>query len=170
MFRTSLLLPIFLLGTSTLALADDPQVYKWTDAQGTVHYSDQPPAKPAPDLTAAAMPSFPPVDEARAARRQAALLAEVTALQRINQVQLDQQIQAADLARQRAESEAASEAQQAAQDQPTPAEPIYINSDFVPHVYRANLYLAAGHRVHEHRTPPSQPLPVKPAIPVLVKP
>lgn len=170
MFRASRLLPIILLGVSAQAMADDPQVYRWTDAQGTVHYSDQPPAKPAPDLTAAAMPTFPPVDEAKAAQRQAALLAEIAALQQLTQARLDQQDQAADLARQRAELEAASQAQQAAQDEPAPAEPIYITSDFTPRAYRANLYLHLGHRVREHQAPSSRPLPVKPAVPVLPKP
>src|ERR1700756_4638301 len=142
------LLPLLALGVSAIAVADDPQLYRWTDAQGTVHYSDQPPAQPAPDLTASDIPSFPPADPVKLAQRQADLLAQVAALQQLTQAQLAQQAQATALAQQRAEF-AALQAEQAAQAQAVetaPAEPIYVSSAFVPRVYRANLYLP-GHRV-----------------------
>lgn len=165
MLRLSRILPLLALGVSALAMADAPQLYKWTDAAGTVHYSDHPPAQAVADLTASAMPTFPPVDASELAQRQAALLAQVSALQQLTQVQLDQQAQAAALARQQAELQAASQAQQAAQDQPAPAQPVYVSSDYVPRVYRANLYLPASHRQHHHHGPPPRPLPS-----LLVKP
>lgn len=163
----SRLLPLLALGVSAMAMADDPQLYRWTDAQGTVHYSDQPPSTPAADLVTSAIPSFPPVDPAKLAQQQAALIAQVTALQQLLQAQLAQQAQAADLARQRAELEAASQAQQAAQDQPTPAEPIFITSGFVPRVYRANLYLPHQHDSHRERPIPASD---RPAISMFQKP
>ncbi|HEY3644583.1 MAG TPA: DUF4124 domain-containing protein [Gammaproteobacteria bacterium] len=161
MYRLSRLLPLFALGVSALAMADDPQLFRWTDAQGTVHYSDQPPAKAVPDLTAAAMPSFPPVDAAKLAQRQAALLAEADALQQLAEAQTAQQAQAAALAREQAELQAEAQAQQAAQDAPTP-EPIYISSDFVPKVYRRNLYRPASHRIGPPHAPSPHPLPAIP--------
>src|SRR5690348_18022692 len=78
LLASSLLLPV-------AALADDPQLYRWTDPQGTVHYSDQPPAQPASDLVVSDIPSFPPVDPVKLAQEQAALLAEVAALQQLDQ-------------------------------------------------------------------------------------
>ena len=146
MLRLSRLLPLLVLGVSAVAMADDPQLYKWTDAQGTVHYSDQPPAQPAPDLTASDIPSFPPADPAKLAQQQADLLAQIAALQQLTQAQLAQQAQATALAQQRAEF-AALQAEQAAQAQAAeaaPPEPIYVSSAFVPRAYRENLYM--GHR------------------------
>jgi hypothetical protein len=165
MFHLSRILPLAALGISAMAMADDPQLYRWTDAKGTVHYSDQPPSQSAPDLTTAAMPSFPAVDPVKLAQRQAALMAQVAALQQLTQAQLSQQAQAAALAQQQAELQAA-QAQQAAQEQPAPAQPIYISSDFVPRVYRANLYVS---RRFQH---PHVPRPVqdRPPVSLVVKP
>jgi len=159
MLRLTRLLPLLALGISALAMADEPQLYRWTDAQGTVHYSDQPPAQPASDLTASDIPSFPPVDPVKLAQQQADLLAQVAALQQLTQAQLAQQAQAAALAQQRAEL-AALQAGQAVQGQAAEAasaEPIYVSSAFVPRVYRANLYLPASHRMsapHPRVAPP----------------
>ncbi|WP_413625840.1 DUF4124 domain-containing protein [Luteibacter sp. Lutesp34] len=45
MMKTSLVpcLAVFLLATTGAAGAQSVNVYKWTDASGTVHYTDQPP-------------------------------------------------------------------------------------------------------------------------------
>ena len=154
----SRLLPLLALGLSAAAMADDPQLYKWTDTQGTVHYSDQPPAQPAPDLTTSDIPTFPAVDPVKLAQEQAALLAQVAALQQLTQAQMAQQAQALALAREQVELAAA-------QDQPAPAEPIYISSAFVPRIYRTNLY--TSHRPpapHLPSGPPHyyRPKPLKP--------
>jgi hypothetical protein len=152
MFRPSLFL--LALAFSAAAMADDPQLYKWTDANGTIHYSDQAPARIAPDMTVAAMPVFPPVDPVKLAQQQAELLAQVAALQQLTEAQMAQQAQAAAVAQQQADLQAA---QQAAQDQPSPVEPIYVSPAFVPRAYRANLYVPASHQLpapHPRMTPP----------------
>lgn len=155
MLRLAYLLPLLVFTLPAAAFAADPQMYKWTDSHGTVHYSDQPPTQPAPDLVASDMPTFPPVDQAKVAQQQAELLAQVVALQQLTQAQMAQQAQAAAIAQQQAESLAAdAAAQQAAQAQPSSAEPIYISSAFVPRAYRANLYLPASHRMN-----PRAPVP-----------
>lgn len=163
--KLSCLLPLLALGISAMAMADDPQLYKWTDTQGTVHYSDQPPSLPAADLVTSALPSFPPEDPAKPAQRQAALIAQVAALQQLVQARQAAQDQerAAALARQQAEEQAALQAQQATQDQSL-AQPIYMSSVFVPRVYRTNLYLPVGHRTHPDPTPAQRLLPGKPLV------
>lgn len=133
-----------LLVISPAAFADDPQLYRWTDAQGVVHYSDQPPAETAPDLKTSDMPAFPVVDQAKLDQEQAALLAEAAALQQLAQAQA---------AAQAAARLAAAELAARQTPPPVPAtddshssSPIYVSSAFVPRIYRANLYLPAGHR------------------------
>lgn len=167
MLRTRRLAPLLAFGMllPALALADAPQMYKWTDAQGTVHFSDQPPAQPAPDLTASDMPSFPAADPVKLAQQQAALLAEVAALQQLTQAQLAQQAQAAALAREQAEL-AAVQARQSAYYQPQPAEPLYVSSTFVPRVYRVNLYRQSG-RPRDPHAPAPKPLTNRPPLSLL---
>jgi hypothetical protein len=158
--RPTLIL-LALLALAPAAFADGTQLYKWTDAQGVVHYSDKPPAQPAADLSTTAMPSFPVQDPAVLAAKQAALDAQAQTAQKLLQIQLDQQAEARRHAEVQAELAAA-------EQQPDPgmaAEPIYVDSRFVPRAYRKNLYVQ--HRSGSH---PSHPQPVQPAHTILPKP
>ena len=126
-----------------LALADNAQVYKWTDAAGVVHYSDKPPAGSVADLQTLDMPAFPPQDPSQIAAQQAALVSEAAALQQL-QTQAAQQQQAVELARQQAQLAAAiaafQQVQAQAQPEPETVPLIYSSSAFVPAAYRVNLY------------------------------
>lgn len=155
-----------LLASATAAYADGTQVYKWTDAQGVVHYSDKAPKEIAPDLATLQM-DFPAPDPAKLAAAQAALQAEKTALQQDAALQATLEQQRLELAREQAELAAA---QQPAQDEPaTVVEPIYVQSASVPRVYRRNLYVPHPSfnkmAMQTHTNPPSRP-----PIPVLQKP
>lgn len=161
----SLLAFLFLASLAQAALADGATLYKWTDAQGVIHYSDQPPVQPAADLQSTDMPSFPVQDPAQIAAHQAQLVAQAQAAQKLLQAQLEQQAELAALAAQQAALEAELADQQQAASQSVP-EPIYVNSAFVPRAYRANLYVP--HFYHDsHRT---DTVPSRPAIAVLHKP
>jgi hypothetical protein len=145
-------------------MADTPQLYKWTDAQGVVHYSDQPPKQPAADLQTSDLPAFPAVDQGKVDEEQAALLAQALALQQLAQAQ------ALALAAARAAAGGSAEVQPAAvlsDDSYSPA-PIYMDSAFVPRAYRANLYVS--HRVPHVSPLPVRPHPSRPAIPLLQRP
>ena len=56
---------------SAAAVADGAQIYKWTDSQGVVHYSDKAPASPQSSLQVMALPESPPVDPQAEAADQA---------------------------------------------------------------------------------------------------
>ena len=154
-----------LLALSPAAFADNPQLFKWTDAQGVIHYSDQPPAQPAPDLKTSDMPVFPAVDQAKLDKEQAALLAEAAALQQLTltqaKAQADAQLAAAELAAQVPLAAPAT-------DGPSSPAPIYVASAFVPRSYRANLYLPR--RTSGHAVSRMHPSFGHPAISVLSKP
>ena len=162
----SMFLLLGLLALTPAAFADT-QVYKWTDADGVVHYSDKPPVQAAADLQSMDMPSFPAPDLAEIAAHQAQLDAAAQTAQKLLQAQLDQEAQAKALAMQQAALDAE---RAAAQQQPTDSgptvEPIYVNSAFVSRAYRANLY------IHHHtRSSNSQSSSMnRPPIPVLQKP
>ena len=171
------LISIFLLAGLFAAsvLADAPSVYKWTDTQGVVHYSDKPPKEAAPDLQTLDLPAFPAQDTAKIAADQAALAASTAALQQqmLTQAALDQQ--AAQLAQQRVELQATEAALQQdtagvdADEQPAATYPIYVHSRFVPRAYRRNLY--GAHRPMMHK-PVSADRPVqdRPAIAMTTRP
>jgi hypothetical protein len=141
-------------------------MYKWTDTNGVIHYSDKPPTEAAVDLQTMDVPSFPASDPAKLAADQAALLAQTQAVQQLLQAQTAQQAQAKALAQQQARLDAEIAALQQPQSQPE-LQPIYITSAFVPRAYRANLYLP-----HRMPTAPhsARPLPDRPAISLLHKP
>jgi|GEM_PF-6139107 len=151
---------------SPALLADNPQLYTWTDAQGVVHYSDQPPTQPAADLKTSDLPEFPAVDQAKLDKEQAALLAQAAALQQLAQAQ------AQALAAERLAAAQSAAAQQPAvvpaADDSYPPAPIYVSSAFVPRAYRANLYLP--HRQSGHTVPKTRPLTSRPAISLLSRP
>lgn len=54
-----------------VAAADGMQIYKWTDRQGVVHYSDKAPANPQTTLQIMALPELPPADPKAEAADQA---------------------------------------------------------------------------------------------------
>src|SRR5579859_6997982 len=87
-----------LLVLSSAAFGDDPQMYKWTDVDGVVHYSDKPPVEAVTDLQTLDIPSFPAQDPAKIAAEQAELVAQIQAVQQLLQTQAAQQAQAAALA------------------------------------------------------------------------
>lgn len=151
---------------SPALLADNPQLYTWTDTQGIVHYSDQPPVQPVAGLKTSDLPEFPAVDQAKLDREQAALLAEAAALQRLAEAQA----QALAEARLAAAQSAAAQQQPvvpASDDSSSPA-PIYVSSAFVPRAYRANLYLP--HRHPDHAAAKTRLTPDRPAISLLSRP
>jgi len=150
-----------LLALAPAAFADGTQLYKWTDTQGVIHYSDKPPAQPVTDLSSTDMPSFPAQDPAALAARQAALDAQAQTAQKLLQTQLDQQAQAA------AERRAQVQAELDAVQQPAAA-PIYMDSAYVPLAYRTNLYVPR--RPGFAKSHSSRPQPVQPAHTILPKP
>jgi hypothetical protein len=155
-----------LLALAPAAFADDPQMYKWTDAQGTVHYSDQPPKEAVADLTSSDIPVFPAVDQVKLDKEQAALLAQAAALQQLAQAQAAAQADARAAAAQLAALQAPSVVP-AAEESYSPA-PIYVASAFVPRSYRRNLYVP--YRPAAHSVASQRPLPSRPAISILQKP
>ena len=154
-----------------LAIAGNPQMYKWTDDQGVVHYSDQPPKQTVADMQTLDIPQFPPVDPVQLAKEQAALTAQLVALRELLQTQSAQQQQAAALAEKEAQLQAALAAlqQDASDDQRERPALIYTTSAFIPNAFRSNLFAF-------HRSPPSsrptlqQRLPATPVLPMPVKP
>jgi len=143
--------------------ADGQTVYKWTDSDGTVHYSDKPPAAQPADLSTLDLPALPPQDPAKIAADQAAQAASTADTLKLLQAQLALQQQQLSLQLQQAQLQAAAT--------PPPAEsdtadmdsadevlpvvyPIYERSAFVPHAYRQNLYL------HHRREHPDRGTPV----------
>ena len=151
---------------SPALLADNPQLYTWTDAQGVVHYSDQPPTLPAADLKTSDLPEFPAVDQAKLDKEQAALFAQAAALQQLAEVQA----RALAETRLAAAQSAAAEQQPVAPavDDPSSPAPIYVSSAFFPRAYRANLYLP--HRRPDHPASKTRSSPTRPAISLLSRP
>lgn len=148
-----------------LALADNAQVFKWTDMSGVVHYSDEPPAEAA-EAELLDLPALPPQDPVKLAQAQAALLAAVATLQKNAEVQALQE-QAAKLAEQQAQLQAALAALAEAQSQPVP-EPVpavYTVSAFMPRVFHPRW-----HEHHSHDKPDPRRLPDRPAKPLLKQP
>lgn len=173
MDKQSVSLWIFLFAAvfSAAAIADGQSVYKWTDAQGVVHYSDKPP-KDAADIQTLDLPAFPAQDPAKIAADQAALAASTAALQQqmLNTAALQQQQLAL------AQEQAALDAQQPSVDTdaaddvyPAPAYPIYARSRFIPRAYRRNLY--AAHRPMVQRpVSVARPVAARPAMAMTTKP
>ncbi|MGE5624841.1 MAG: DUF4124 domain-containing protein [Bacillota bacterium] len=151
-----------------LALADATQLYKWTDADGVLHLSDQPPPQSVADVQVQDIPQFPPVDPEKLAQQQAALTAQLAALQQLLNAQAAQQAQAAALAAQKAELEAELAALQQQQSQPSVVVPlIYSTPAFISRAFHSNLY------VFHHRPKPLPPMQMrigKPGDPVQFKP
>lgn len=143
------------------AFADGQSIYKWTDSDGTVHYSDKPPQTQPADLTTLDLPALPPQDPAKVAADQAAEVASTAATLKLLQAQLALQQQQQSLQLQQAELQAATTpapAEDGAADMDSvdavlPVYPIYARSAFVPRAYRRNLYLP-------HRAGPKPGTPV----------
>lgn len=156
-----LVLLTLLCGTASMAVAfaDGQSIYKWTDSDGTVHYSDKPPETAPVDLTTLDLPALPPQDPAKVAADQAAEVASTAATLKLLQAQLALQQQQLNLQLQQAQLQAvttpvpaeAGTADMDSADAVLPVYPIYVRSAFVPHVYRRNLYLP-------HRASPGTPV------------
>ena len=56
---------------SMAAFADGQQIYKWTDSQGVVHYSDKAPVKPVHSVQQITLPALPAPDPQSEAQNQA---------------------------------------------------------------------------------------------------
>ncbi len=56
---------------SMAAFADGQQIYKWTDSQGVVHYSDKAPVKPVHSMQQITLPALPAPDPQSEAQNQA---------------------------------------------------------------------------------------------------
>lgn len=102
-YVTPLLLCLAAL-VSAGAWADGIKVYKWTDAQGLLHYSDKPPLDAAADLQTLQF-DLPPVDTAALAASEAQM-AQLSAALRQQQAEDDLARQRQELAAQQAELEA----------------------------------------------------------------
>ena len=136
-----------------LAAAENPQMYKWTDADGVLHYSDQPPKQPAADLQTLDIPQFPAVDPAQLAARQAEQSAELKSLRELLAVQDLEQERAA-LARQSAALQAELTALQQSQAEPEPVQVVYSVSRFRDNRFRFH------HPVHNPHPSVPQPPPL----------
>jgi hypothetical protein len=103
MKRSSALSLIFFFSTllSAGAWADHLKVYKWTDAQGLLHYSDKPPLEATADMQTLQF-DLPPVDTEKLAASEAAM-ARLAAEQRQQQAEEDLEQQRRQLAEQQAE-------------------------------------------------------------------
>lgn len=153
----------------SLALADSPQVYKWTDTAGVIHYSDKLPIQAAADVQTLDLPALPRQDPAELAARQAALLAQIEALRKA-EAQSDQQEKIARLERKQAELEAELAAARQARSQ-SEAEPLIYATAFAPASYRRNLYVYHRQRDHDGdrddhpgpRPPAKRVIPLKPS-------
>ena len=83
------------------AWADSLKVYKWTDAQGLLHYSDKPPLEAAADMQTLQF-DLPPVDTQKLAASEAEM-ARLSAALRQQQAEEDLEQQRRQLAEQQAE-------------------------------------------------------------------
>lgn len=99
-FATSILLCLAVL-LSASAWAGGIKVYKWTDAQGLLHYSDKPPLDATADLQTLQF-DLPPVDTAALAASEAEM-AQLSAALRQQQAEEDLARQRQELAAQQAE-------------------------------------------------------------------
>lgn len=77
---------------SGAAVAHNPPVYKWTDAQGIVHYSDTPPKLIDSGQYLFKLPKLPPVDPREIAAIQARI-ADINAMLHRIQVQRERELQ-----------------------------------------------------------------------------
>lgn len=175
MNKTVTLLAALACTASAVALADEPQLYKWTDAQGVIHYSDKAPADSSANVQTMNLPTLAPQDTTKIAAQQAALTAQVAATQRLVQQQALAQQQEATLAAQQAALDAQvaqmQEAQQFQQTeeaqeeltQPPPA--VFFHSVYVPS--RATLFTAPP---TSPQGPAMNPPVVQPPVNLLGKP
>ncbi|HEV7164677.1 MAG TPA: DUF4124 domain-containing protein [Gammaproteobacteria bacterium] len=170
MNKSLLLLCAFLFAvmSSAAVFADAQPIYKWTDAQGTVHYSDKPPKEAATDLQTMDLPAFPPQDPAKIAADQAALAANTAALIQQRQAEEALQQREQELALERAQLQASRAALQqsyAASAEPAPVYALYANSPSIPRSFRRNLYLPHRPEVHQPMSV-DHPMLARPAAPV----
>lgn len=170
------LLLVALAAFATAVAAADQPIYKWTDANGTLHYSDKAPAIAAANLQTLDLPPLPPQDPAKIAADQAAQVASTAATLKLLQAQLALQQQQLALQLQQAQLDAALNPPPAPQTETTDVVPvvypIYARSAYIPHAYRRNLY--RNHRSSVDRgTPfmrPGATLHTGPARPVVGRP
>ncbi len=157
----------------TAAFADDQSIYKWTDAQGVVHYSDKPPKEAAADLQTLELPPLPPQDPVKIAAAEAAQAASTLATLQQLQAQTALQQQQAALAQQQADIQATLAAMQQP-DEPAEIAPIYAldaGSAFIPRSYRRNLYVPHQFPIQAHRSiPVVRPVAGRPAIAMVSRP
>ena len=144
-----------------LAAADNPQMYKWTDADGVLHYSDQPPKQPAADLKTLDIPQFPAVDPAQLAARQAEQSAELKSLQQLLAKQSEEQERAA-LARKVADLQAQLSALQQSQAEPEPVQVVYSAFRFRDNRFR---FHHPDHDPPHHVPRPTPPTKWMPGVP-----
>lgn len=113
------------------ASADGSQIYKWTDAQGVLHYSDTPP-KDAMPVTVMDLPALPPLDPEKIAATQAWIVS-VDDQQQRQKAEDDLQRRERELAQQQAQLQATLAAlqQYAAAAEPAPVYLAYTPSRYV---------------------------------------
>ena len=152
MLKPLVLLALILCATFTASAFADQPIYKWTDSNGTLHYSDKPPARATSDLQTMDLPAFPPQDPAKIAADQAALAAGTAALLKQLQAEDTLRQQEMALAERQAQLQAAIDAadEQDNELEVVPVNAIYVNSPFLPRAYRRNLYGPHLHRPRFH--------------------
>jgi hypothetical protein len=123
-FCTKLLAFCLLVLLSAGALAADLPVYKWTDSQGVLHYSDTPP-KDATSVTVMDLPELPPLDPEKVAAIRA-WIASVNDKQQRQQAEDDLQRRERELAEQQAQLQASLAALQQYSVAAEPA-PVYLS-------------------------------------------
>lgn len=138
----------FLVLLSAGAFAADLPVYKWTDSQGVLHYSDTPP-KDATPVTVMDLPAPPPLDPEKVAATQA-WIASVNDQQQRQQTEDDLERRERELAQQQAQLQATLAALQQYAVAAEPA-PVYL-------AYTPSRYIA------RHREPDRDDVRPKPHL------
>lgn len=159
----TVLIPLFLgcaLTTGWLdAFAGDIPIYKWTDAQGVVHYSDKPPpAAATPDQYLLNLPELPPVDPHRIAEIDA-WIASVQALQKRMQAEDEKAWHERELALQSTQEQAAPQQNAGVTIQTWPVYPGYARPGFLHRDHRNRHDFQRRFRPKRRSSMPSWPFP-----------
>ena len=110
---------------ASVAYAGAPKIYKWTDSQGVLHYSDKPPTDATPDVRLLDLPELPPVDPEKIAETQA-WIASVDAVQQRQQTQAELEQRRRELTLQQAQLDATLAALQQYTAAAAQAAPVYL--------------------------------------------
>jgi hypothetical protein len=141
MQRSLTLLTVFCFAAMlpSAAYTGVPKIYKWTDSQGVLHYSDKPPTDATPGVQLLDLPELPPVDPEKIAETQA-WIASVNAMQQHQKTEAELDQHQRELAQQQAQLDATLAALQQYTAATAQSEPVY-------------LAYAPTHSLQRHREP-----------------